>query len=205
MNPITNNHDDKLMERIQERDEAAFELLVQRYQDALRRHLLRTVRDEDAAGDLLQELLLRVWTKADQWDGRGGVRQWLFRAATNLALNHLRSVRRRRETALEAPPTVTTDEVRRDLPAEWIADASETPEEAAQSAESARRLRGMIGQLSDEKREVWTLVHEDEMDMAGAAEKLGIPTGTVKSRLYHARQQLAREWSEMVKEWENIE
>ncbi|BDI28398.1 hypothetical protein CCAX7_004490 [Capsulimonas corticalis] len=196
------NSDDKLMERIQERDEAAFDQIVQRYQDALRRHLLRTVRDEDAAGDLLQEVFLRIWTRADQWDGRGGVKPWLFRMATNLALNQLRSVRRRRETTLEPPPTADDD---RGRPADWVADAAETPDEAVQRAESVRRLYGMVDQLSEEKREVWTLVYEDEMGMAGAAEKLGIPTGTVKSRLYHARQQLAREWNELVKEWEDIE
>ena len=51
---------------------------------------MRIVRSEPAAEDLLQEVFLRVWTRADQWTGEGTVRAWLLAIATNLALNHLR-------------------------------------------------------------------------------------------------------------------
>src|SRR5687767_2583288 len=84
-----------LMDRIRRRrDGAAFETLTARYREPLLRHLVSMVRDGAAADDLLQEALLRVWTRADRWDGRGAVKAWLFRIATNLALNHLRTVRR---------------------------------------------------------------------------------------------------------------
>jgi len=197
------NEDDKLMERIQGRDEDAFDELVNRYQEPLRRHLQQTVRDEDAAGDLLQEVFLRAWTRADQWDGRGGVKAWLFRIATNLALNHLRSVRRRRETPLEPPPVFHEDGREAQTPAWMIDRDAETPDQVVIRSERALRLAGIANELSEEKREVWSLVYDHDMDMAGAAKRLGIPTGTVKSRLHHARQQLAREWNEIVKDWEN--
>ena len=61
------------------------------------------VRDEPAAEDLLQETFLRVWTRAGQWNGQGTFKGWLFRIATNLALNHLRTRRRRPEQPLELP------------------------------------------------------------------------------------------------------
>jgi RNA polymerase sigma-70 factor (ECF subfamily) len=199
------NDDDSLMERIQGGDEDAFEELAGRYQEPLRRHLLAMVRGDDAAGDLLQEALLRAWTRAEQWDGRGGVRAWLFRIATNLALNHLRSVRRRRETPLEPPPAAPVDGEEREAetPAWMIDTANEAPDQAVIRAESVRRLHGLVDELPEEKREVWSLVYEQDLDMAGAAERLGIPTGTVKSRLHHARRQLAREWNEIEKEWES--
>ena len=196
------NEDDKLMERIQGRDEDAFDELVNRYQEPLRRHLQQTVRDEDAAGDLLQEVFLRAWTRCGQWDGRGGVKAWLFRIATNLALNHLRSVRRRRETPLEPPPAFHDDGREAQTPAWMIDTDAETPDQIVIRSERARRLARIADELSDEKREVWSLVYDHDMDMAGAAKHLGIPTGTVKSRLHHARQQLAREWNEIVKDWE---
>jgi RNA polymerase sigma-70 factor (ECF subfamily) len=195
--------DDKLMRRIRSGDEEAFETLVGLHQEALRRHIVKTVRDDDAAGDLLQEVFLRTWTRAEQWDGRGGVKAWLFRIATNMALNHLRTVRRRSETPLEPPPSPA--DCGESQPPAWMVDAAEPPDKALIRTERTRRLRRMVDELSDEKREVWRLIHEQDLNVAGAAERLGIPAGTVKSRLYHARQQLAREWSEIVKEWENIE
>jgi RNA polymerase sigma-70 factor, ECF subfamily len=197
------NSDNSLIKRIGMRDEEAFETLVDRHSDALRRHLMRTVRDDDAAGDLLQEVLLRVWTRAEQWDGRGGVKSWLFTIATNLALNHLRTVRRRREQPLD-PPMSPEREQGQIL--DRLADMSgESPDKIVERAEQYGRLRQLVDALPDERRELWRLIHDGDMDMLGAAETLGIPEGTVKSRLYHTRKQLAREWSEIVKEWENIE
>ena len=85
--------DHELMQRVCERDADAFEALTEKYRALLYRHLVSLLRDSAAADDLLQETLLRVWTRAEQWDGRGPFKAWLFRASTNLALNHLRSIR----------------------------------------------------------------------------------------------------------------
>jgi len=93
--------DQDLVERILERDAHAFEALLARYGDVIRRHLARLVGQDAAAQDLAQETFLRVWTRAEQWDGRGSFAGWLYRIATNLAFNYLRSVGRRRELPLE--------------------------------------------------------------------------------------------------------
>ena len=95
--------DQDLIERIRERDAKAFETLFARYTETIRRHVARIVRDDSAAEDVVQEVFLRVWTCAAQWDGRGTFKAWLFRIATNVALNHLRAMRRRREQQLEVP------------------------------------------------------------------------------------------------------
>lgn len=90
--------DNELAHRIQARDEAAFELLFTRYNESLARHVCAIVRSEaeaDAiAQDLVQETFLRVWTRAEQWSGQGSFKSWLYRIATNLAINHLRATRR---------------------------------------------------------------------------------------------------------------
>src|ERR671932_347450 len=91
--------DPELLAQIRARDAGAFETLFARYRELVRRQAQRIVRDESAADDLVQEVFLRVWTRSEQWDGRGACKAWLFRIATNLALNHLRTVRRRRESA----------------------------------------------------------------------------------------------------------
>jgi len=83
-----------------------------RYRIAIRRHVESMIRDQMQAEDLTQEVFWRVWTRADTWDGRGSARAWLFRIATNQALNYLRTQRRRREEPLnpDRPPPITSAE-----------------------------------------------------------------------------------------------
>ena len=193
--------DQELLERIRERDVAAFDEVFERYKALVRRHLMGIVRDEDSAEDLLQEVFLRVWTHGDQWDARGSFKSWLFRVSTNLALNFLRTIKRRRENVFQAPPEIDPDDEIQ-IPG-WMIDASTSrPEVELELAERRSLMRRMIDDLPEEKREVVHLALEAEMEMREVAERLGIPEGTVKSRLYYARQRLAREWKELETEWE---
>ena len=185
--------DRELVEQALAGDAVAFEALLARYRVQIRRHLLRYTHDDVAAQDLLQEAFLRVWTRGDQWDGRGTFRAWLYRVATNLALNHLRTVRRRRETPLETEEEVEMDEG--DLVPAWmIDDTALGPQAALEQAEERQQVRRLVAALPDEKRAVFRLVHEMEMTIHDAAVQLEIPEGTVKSRLHYARKQLADDW-----------
>ncbi len=185
--------DRALVERALAGDGAAFEALLERYRAPIRRHLLRYTHDDVAAQDLLQETFLRVWTRGDQWDARGTFRAWLYRVATNLALNHLRTVRRRRETSLEMESDVETEEA--DLVPAWIVDdTSLGPQAALEQAEERQQVRRLVAALPDEKRAVFRLVHEMELTIHDTAAQLEIPEGTVKSRLHYARKQLADDW-----------
>lgn len=188
--------DQDLVRQILEQDARAFETLFDRYKEMIRRHLARIARDDAATQDLLQETFLRVWTRAEQWDGRGSFKAWLYRIATNLAFNHLRSVRRRREHPLTVPDE-WNDEEEDTIPA-WLIDASAPdPDAALELGEQRERLRRLVERLPEEKREVFHLVHEMEMSMRDAADELDIPEGTVKSRLYYAKRRLAREWQDL--------
>ena len=187
--------DQDLVQHVLEGDGRAFEALFERYGEMIRRHLARIVRDDAAAQDLVQEVFLRVWTRAEQWDARGSFKAWLYRIATNLALNHLRTVRRRREQPLETPAGWDEEGEESNIHA-WMIDASALgPDAIAELAERRELLRRLIGQLPDDKRQVIRLVHEMELSLRDAADELGIPEGTVKSRLYYAKRRLAREWT----------
>jgi RNA polymerase sigma-70 factor (ECF subfamily) len=186
--------DKNLLRRIAEGDAGAFETLCERHEGALRRHLQGIVRDEHAADDLLQEAFLRVWMRAGQWQGEASAKAWIFRIATNLALNHLRSVRRRRERPLEVPADPLDDTEESYVPG-WLVDASSLgPHALVEQAERSELMRMLVDRLPADKREVTRLVYIVGMEVRQAAERLGIPEGTAKSRLYHARQDLAREW-----------
>ncbi|MHC4981722.1 MAG: RNA polymerase sigma factor [Planctomycetota bacterium] len=194
--------DKELLRRIVERDESAFDELFARYHHVIRGRFKSMVRCEAAADDLVQELFLRLWTRADQYAGRGPVEGWLQRIATNLALNYLRWARRRRTRPLEGkqPPA----EGEQADQADWMIDpGSFDPEEIVELAERRKMLERLVGSLPEAKLRLYRMVHEQEIDVQAAAELLGIPVGTAKSRLHYLRRWLAQAWKELGEDWEN--
>jgi len=188
----TKHSDAELMSLIRSRDVDGFDALRLRYVSGILRHLQSVVHDTDVAEDLLQETLLRVWTSAKQWDGRGTVKGWLYRISTNLALNSLRSTKRRRETPLEIKSDRDDDD---SVAPGWMIDsASLGPGEALEYSERSAMLRRLINRLPEERRELIQMVYEADMEIRQAAEALGIPEGTAKSRLHYSAKYLAREW-----------
>ncbi len=194
--------DRELADGVVRGDEDAFALLFDRYERELRDHVRRIVRDSSAADDLSQEVFLRLWKRAEQWAGQGTIHPWLKRIATNLSLNYLRSLKRRREQPFE-PPAPLNDEEDENLVPAWMVDTvSLGPDEMLERTEQKRLLQRFISELSEEKQEVFRLVHDAQLETSEVAERLGIPEGTVKSRMHHARRQIARDWRELASEWE---
>ncbi len=194
--------DHELMKRVRAGDAGAFDVLFERYGPRVRARLLRVVRSGSAADDLLQEVFLRLWTRADQWGERGPLAAWLLRMATNLALNHLRSARRRHDRPLDVPDNSGKDD--EDLVPGWMIDtAALGPDEIVEQAERDAAFRGVLDALPEQKRELIRMAHEAEMGIGEIADRLGIPPGTVKSRLYYARSELARQWLELMQDEEN--
>ncbi len=182
------------MQRIVARDQGAFALLFARYQAQVTERISWMLRDPSTAEDLTQEVFLSVWNRADQWSGHGSFRGWLFRIARNLALNHLRSTKRRREQPLHMPSLHEDEDEERPVPGWMIDRAALGPDVELERAEQRRRLQQLIDALPEEKREVFQMVYEDEVSLGEVAKRLAIPEGTVKSRLFHARKQLAEGW-----------
>ncbi len=195
--------DRDLIVQIQDGDEEACEILYKRYEEGLRRYLLRLVHEKAAAEDLLQETFLRLWTRAHQWKDTGTVKAWLYGIARNLAFNHLDKVRRRRQEPLEN--LVVEDEEGFEEPG-WMADKNAPGADTLlEQAEQQVLLRGVIEALPQSKREVFFMVYEGDMEIREIARELGLPEGTIKSRLFYARKHIAAAWQELQSEWEELE
>lgn len=196
--------DRELMARICQRDAEAFEVLSRRYRESIYRHILALMHDASAAEDLVQEVFLRIWTHAEQWHGDGTLHAWLFRIATNLALNYLRSVQRRRQQALELPDDPWSEDDESNIPS-WMVDHTQPgPDVVVEQGERSRLFQQLVNGLPAEKRAVLYLVHDADMNIRQVAEMLGIPEGTVKSRLHYATRRLAHAWHDLAQEWEDM-
>lgn len=195
--------DDILLQRITDGDAEALEQLYASHAAALGAHLQRMLRDGADADDLLQEVFLRVWERADQFAGSGTARSWLYRIATNLALNHLDAVKRRRQQPLDPAPRDDDDGGDSPLPAWFVDEAAVAPDEAIEKLELRRLVRGVVDSLPPDKRQAVQLVYDGDLDLSEAAQALGVPEGTIKSRLHYARRQIAAGWREITRQWED--
>ena len=194
--------DGELVRGVIEGRQEDFPVLFERYRADVRQHLRRIHREDEDVADVTQEVFLRLWHRAGQWKGDGTLLAWLLRIATNLALNHIRSVRRRREQPLEPVSALEADEDDGPVP-EWMIDASTLPpDEVLAVAERRRLLQGLVTRLPEDRRKVIRLVYDGHLDTRQAASALGIPEGTVKSRIHHARKEIARSWRELGIDWE---
>ena len=184
--------DEELIRRIARGGREAFDLLYRRHRRGVRALIGRMIHDAGVAEDLTQETFFRVWTRADSWCGRGPFRAWLFRIASNLSLNHLRSLRRNPEQPLSGSGPLDREEAEAAVERRLESDLP-GPDVLCERAELLDTIRRLIRELPEDKREVFALVHERDLSVPEASEILGIPAGTVKSRLHYGRRRLRQE------------
>ncbi len=163
--------DDDLVEAAQE-DLEAFGELVRRHQDFVYGAALRVVKNRAIAEDLAQETFLRAFRGLEGFRGDAKVRSWLYRIATNLALN---AVTRRREFPTEELP---------DAPVPW------GPAAAAEAANLREHLRTAIENLPESLRGPLVLREYHEMSYEEIAQATGLPLNTVRTRILRARRAL---------------
>src|SRR5882724_6059909 len=168
--------DEMLIRRIAEGDQLAMRALFGRHRVPLYRWLLRLVGDEALAEDLLSDVFLDVWRQAAAFEARSSVSTWLLAIARYKAL----SARRRR-------PDAELDE----KVASRVADPADDPEVALQKKTRAEPLRHSLARLSPEHGEVIDLVYFHGKSVKEVAKIVGVPTATVKTRMFYARKKLA--------------
>jgi len=174
-----------LISAAQNGDLTAFNRLVLAYQDLIFSLTYRMMGEVDSAEDATQDAFLSAYRNLRSYRG-GSFKAWLMRIATNACYDELR--RRQRRPTIPLEP-VNEDDEEIESPT-WIADPSESPEQAAERQELNRAIQYCLEGLPPDFRSVVILVDVQGLDYDEAAQAINKPVGTVKSRLARARQRL---------------
>ncbi len=184
--------DEELARKAQAGDREAFAALVRAYEQPIYHLAYRLAGgDVEEARDLAQEIFVRAYTRLASYDSARPFFPWLYRLGVNFGLNHRRQQR--------AHPIVRLSEVRRrddseDVDIE-IADHTRGPEELSELGEAQVEVNAAIARLPHDYRAVIALRYGADLDYEEIAATLGIPLGTVKTRLFRAKEALRRELS----------
>ncbi len=188
--PLITETDLMLVERTVAGDQKAFELLVLKYQSRIQRLIGRMVRDVDLVEDIAQETFIRAYRALAQFRGEAQFYTWLYRIAVNTAKKALVDLRRDplvSESALRGG----TDEEDETSALENELTSSETPETVLAAKEIAACVNAAMEALPAELRQAVTLREIEGLSYEEIAELMNCPIGTVRSRIFRAREAIS--------------
>jgi RNA polymerase sigma-70 factor (ECF subfamily) len=189
--------DVQLMLDVKSGDEQSFELLLHRYRSPLVNFLYRMVRNREQAEDLAQEVFLRVYRARAEYVPSAKFTTWLFRIATNLALNNVRDTRHQRmEMSLDAP--LTPDAEDGDERPLDVADQHPDIEQHLVEQARAKMIRHAIEKLPEKQRAAVLLHKYQELDYGEIAKILACSESALKSLLFRAYEALRVELAPLV-------
>lgn len=168
--------DEALLREIARGNQLAMRTLFMRHQVRVYRFILRTIRDRALAEDVVSEVFLAVWRRADRFEGRSAVSTWLLSIARHKALNAIKpQLLERLDSEI----------------AKAIVDPGLDPEAEMREKDSGSILRQCLGALSPEHGEIIDLVYYQQKSINEIADILDIPRNTIKTRMFYARKRLA--------------
>jgi len=177
--------DVELMAQFQQGNREAFEKLVMRHQVGVFNFFMRLMNSREAAEDQTQEVFLRLYLHAERYEETAKFTTYLYRIARNCWIDHLRRVRRRgRMQSLDRESAEGVNLY------EQLAADTEAPDGRVEAEDRVGIINGAIEALPEDQRVVFVLAEVQGMKYADIADTLGIPLGTVKSRMHVAVQRL---------------
>ncbi len=180
--------DRQLVARAQRGDKRAFGLLVEKYQRKLARLLSRFIRDPAEVEDVTQEAFIKAYRALPAFRGDSAFYTWLYRIGINTAKNYLMAMGRRAPTSTE----VEADEAEGFEEGEQLRDIN-TPESVLLSNEIAETVNSTIEKLPEELRTAIQMREIEGMSYEDIAKAMNCPIGTVRSRIFRAREAIAEQ------------
>ncbi len=188
--------DEQLLQEYLEGKVASFELLVRRHTQELFQFVLRFTGDSVAAEDVVQETFLQVHHSGAQFDPTRRFKPWLFTIAANKARDYLRRVSRRREVPFEAQVGGEKEIGQRFI--DLLSGSDVLPQEDLLLDEKRRMVKGIMEAMPEKLAEVLILAYYHRFPYKDIAEVIGVPLGTVKSRLHAAIVHFGQRYREVV-------
>jgi RNA polymerase sigma-70 factor (ECF subfamily) len=192
--PWTDCPDEELLSRFRRGQKEAFGVLVRRYERELYGYLRRYLGDAALAEDVFQNTFLQVFVKSEQYEAGRPVRPWLYTIATNQAIDALRRNGRHQAVSLDQARDEAGDGDIQSL-METLHSREPAPFDFAHGQESRERIRASVERLPEFLRQVLVLAYYQGLKYREIADILGIPVGTVKSRLHAAVVKLQEIWA----------
>ncbi|WP_395698953.1 RNA polymerase sigma factor RpoE [Aquabacterium sp.] len=183
--------DVQLVERAKRGDMRAFEMLVIKYQRRIERLIARMVRDVDLVQDIAQEAFIRAYRALPQFRGDSAFYTWLYRIAVNTAKKTLVELKRDPLVLESASGGGQDDDDETSRVERELTDGA-TPEAVLASKEIAETVNAAIEALSDDLRQAITLREIEGLSYEEIAELMNCPIGTVRSRIFRAREAIAQ-------------
>lgn len=182
--------DEELFVLHREGDPQALRVLMERYAGELHGFLTRLVGTRAGADDVFQEAFLQVHLSADAFDSERRFRPWLYTIAANKGRDFIRRQRRRAAVSLDAPVQSGGDAALVDL----LAGGDQSPSTPMEELDERAVIKQVIDDMPPHFREILLLSYFQKLSYAQIADSLGIPLGTVKSRLHAAVASFAQSW-----------
>jgi RNA polymerase sigma-70 factor (ECF subfamily) len=186
-------NDVQLLERYTTGDEGAFQEIVSQYKDDLHAFLRRFLRRQDLVDDVFQETFMQLYVSRDTFDLSKPLRPWLFTIAANKAKDALRRMQRVDSTNLGS--MFDSEEHSMDDVLNTLDHDEHAPYDDLIRDETAAQVKRVIERMPARLREVLILAYFHKFSYAEIAGMVGIPVGTVKSRLHTAIGRFAEDWS----------
>ncbi|MGI9220990.1 MAG: RNA polymerase sigma factor RpoE [Woeseiaceae bacterium] len=185
--------DKELVKRVQKGDKGAFDLLVVKYEHKIVNLVMRYVRDPETAMDISQEAFIKAYRALPRFRGDSAFYTWLYRIAVNTAKNHLAAQRRRPadiELDLQDPDQYGLHAKLKE---------TDTPEAVSLSQELQETLERAIQALPDDLRTAIVLRELDGMSYEEIAQTMDCPVGTVRSRIFRARDAIGKKVGTLIR------
>ena len=193
--PLDTCSDEELLTRFQAGRKEAFGVLVRRYERELYGYLRRYLGDGNLAEDVFQNTFLQLYLKSGQYEAGRPVRPWLYTIATNQAIDALRRNGRHQAVSLDQARAESSGGDVQGL-MDMLECSDLGPDDLAHGQECRERVRASVDRLPEFLRQVLVLAYYQGLKYREIADVLGIPVGTVKSRLHAALVKLQEAWSE---------
>jgi RNA polymerase sigma-70 factor, ECF subfamily len=184
--PLRELSDEQLFERYQGGDDQAFRLIVERYEPLIKGFLHKRLKDEERVQDLTQDTFLRVHRARERYDSSRKFSTWIYTIASNLLKNEYRNRSRRRETNFSDLRRDVSPQGAASRPVEFESERPD-PERTAYQAELRAAIKDAIERMDEHHRVPFVMREVEDRTYEEISEAIGVPVGTVKSRLFRAR------------------